>query len=249
MILELEHVDKAFGRSQIIRDLNLAVTEGERHAVIGPNGAGKSTMFHLISGKYAPDAGEVRLRGEPIGGQPPYRISRKGLSRSFQITNIFHRLSVFENVRCALLWPQGYRFTLFRRVAAQRALNARAGEILEGLRLADRREAIAGTLTYSEQRALEIGMTIATGAEVILLDEPTAGMSRSETEDTVELIRTATEGKTLVIVEHDMSVVFGLADRISVLVYGTILATDTPERIRANPEVQEAYLGRMEASA
>lgn len=246
MILQLRDVCKNFGRSQIIRGLNLEVREGERHAVIGPNGAGKSTMFNLVSGKYLPERGEILLRGQSIRGLPPYRISRMGLCRSFQITNIFHRLSVFENVRCALMRPMGYGYSLFRRVSRCDDLNRRTLEILEHLRLVHRKDIVAGTLTYSEQRALEIGMTIASGAEVILLDEPTAGMSHSETNETVALIRQATEGKTLIIVEHDMGVVFSLADRISVLVYGQIIATDLPERIRVNEEVRAAYLGKLE---
>ncbi len=249
MILQLKNVHKSFGKTNIILGLNFELEEGERHAVIGPNGAGKSTMFNLISGLYVPDEGEILLRGESIQGLSPYRISRKGLSRSFQITNIFHRLSVYENIRCALMWPMGYRYTLFRAVAGLNKLHDRTMEILEMLHLVDRKDVAAGTVAYSEQRALEIGMTIASGAEVILLDEPTAGMSRSETEDTVDLVRRTTQGKTLVMVEHDMSVVFDLADRISVLVYGVIIATDTPEKIKNNPKVQEAYLGVEEPAA
>lgn len=248
-ILELQNVHKRFGEAKIINGLNLSVEEGERHAVIGPNGAGKSTMYNLISGKYTPEEGQIRLRGENITGLMPHNIARKGLSRSFQITNIFHRLSVFENIRCALMWPLGYRLSLFKRVSKQTRLNERTMEILEMLRLTERSSVIAGTLTYSEQRALEIGMGIASGAEVILLDEPTAGMSHAETEGTVELIRQITQGKTLVIVEHDMSVVFTLADRISVLVYGQIIATDTPEGIKGNPQVREAYLGSEDSQA
>jgi len=247
MILQVNDIYKSFGQTEVIQGLTLDLQQGERHAVIGPNGAGKSTMYNLISGKYTPDRGEILLRGEPIHGLSPFQISRKGLSRSFQITNIFHRLSVFENIRCALMWPMGYRYMMFRPVSRQKALNDRTVEILEQLHLTDRAEIVAGTLTYAEQRALEVGMTIASGAEVILLDEPTAGMSRSETADTVELIRRATQGKTLLIVEHDMGVVFDLADRISVLVYGEIIATDTPDRIRVNPQVQEAYLGKEHA--
>jgi branched-chain amino acid transport system ATP-binding protein len=248
MILELRGVSKSFGQTEVIRSLNLQVAEGERHAVIGPNGAGKSTIYNLISGRHAPDRGEILLRGENVAGLSSYEIARKGLSRSFQITNIFQRLNVFENIRCALMWPMGYHYTMFRRVSRQRELNERTREILELLHLGARSEVPAGTLTYAEQRALEVGMSIASGADVILLDEPTAGMSRSETNDTVALIRNATQGKTLLIVEHDMDVVFDLADRISVLVYGEIIATDTPERIRANVQVQEAYLGKEGAA-
>jgi branched-chain amino acid transport system ATP-binding protein len=166
-----------------------------------------------------------------------------GLSRSFQITSLFHRLSVFENVRCALLWSHGYRYSFWHLLGRQRELNEAARALLDRLNLAERAEVPAGMLSYAEQRALEIGITIAGGADVILLDEPTAGMNRSETERAVALIRQVTEGKTLIMVEHDMNVVFDLADRVSVLVYGRIIASDVPERIRANAEVREAYLG------
>ncbi|GAA5236617.1 ABC transporter ATP-binding protein [Verticiella sediminum] len=248
--LELKGVRKNFGNTQIIRGLDLAVREGERHAIIGPNGAGKSTTFHLISGRIPVSAGSIRLHGQEITGLPPYRINRMGMSRSFQITNIFHNLSVYENLRCAVLWSQGHGYAFWKRLNALRDVGQRADQVLEQLGLQRRRDTLAGLLTYAEQRALEIGITIAGGAKVILLDEPTAGMSRHETERVVELIRQISEGRTLVMVEHDMSVVFGLADRISVLVYGEVIATDAPTAIRENPRVQEAYLGTaMEAEA
>ncbi|WP_027794595.1 ABC transporter ATP-binding protein [Paraburkholderia acidipaludis] len=241
--LELREVRKKFGRTEIIRGVNLDVAKGERHALIGPNGAGKSTTFNLISGRFSPSSGTVKLNGVDIGGLPPYKINRMGLSRSFQVTNIFHRLSVFENLRCSVLWALGYRYSFWHRLGQLRDARERADEVLELIGLQGRRDTHAGLLTYAEQRALEIGITIAGGAEVILLDEPTAGMSRSESDHAVELIHRVTIGKTLVMVEHDMSVVFGLADRISVLVYGEVIATDTPEAIRNNRSVKEAYLG------
>lgn len=241
--LELDRVWKNFGLTEIIRGVDLTIETGERHAIIGPNGAGKSTLFHLISGKYDKTDGRIRLNGEDVTHLTPYEINRRGLSRSFQITNIFPRLSVFENIRCGLLWSRGYRYCFWKLVDNQRDLNDRAMGVLEEIGMAGRADTPAGVLTYAEQRALEIGITIAGGAEVIMLDEPTAGMSHSETEQAVELIRRVTEGKTLVMVEHDMGVVFNLADRISVLVYGEIIATDTPTNIRANKAVQEAYLG------
>ncbi|QGZ57704.1 ABC transporter ATP-binding protein [Paraburkholderia acidiphila] len=241
--LELRDVRKNFGRTEIIRGVDLSIAKGERHALIGPNGAGKSTTFNLISGRMAPSSGTVQLNGVEIGGLPPYKINRMGLSRSFQVTNIFHRLSVFENLRCSVLWSLGYRYSFWHRLEQLRDARARAEEVLELIGLQGRHDTHAGLLTYAEQRALEIGITIAGGAEVILLDEPTAGMSRSESDHAVELIRRVTVGKTLVMVEHDMSVVFGLADRISVLVYGEVIATDTPQAIRNNRRVKEAYLG------
>jgi ABC-type branched-chain amino acid transport systems, ATPase component len=245
--LELVDVHKSFGATPIIRGVSLAVAPGERHAIIGPNGAGKSTLFNLMSGRLAPTRGSIRLHGEEIGGKRPYRIARRGLSRSFQVTNIFPRLTVMENVRCAVLWSLGYRYDFFRRIDRLRDASELAQETLERIHLAGRRDTPAGVLTYAEQRALEIGITIASGAKVLLLDEPTAGMSTAEAENAVELIGQVSEGRTLVMVEHDMGVVFDLADRISVLVYGEILATDTPQDIRRNEAVRTAYLGAADA--
>jgi len=241
--LQLQEVHKSFGPTPIIRGVTLDVVAGERHAVIGPNGAGKSTLFNIVSGRFPPTRGTVRLKGTDITGQPPFETNRRGLSRSFQVTNIFPRLSVHENVRCSVLWSLRYRYSLWHRVDRLRDVEDRTERILAQINLSARQDVPAGVLTYAEQRALEIGITIAGGADVILLDEPTAGMSHSETEYAVELIRGLSGGKTLVIVEHDMGVVFNLADRISVLVYGEIIATDTPDRIRANRAVQDAYLG------
>ena len=241
--LELRDIRKSFGATPIIRSVSLAVGRGERHAIIGPNGAGKSTLFNLISGRFAPTTGSICLNGENVTGFPPYRINRRGLARSFQVTNIFPRLSVYENIRCSVLWSLGYRYSFWRRVEKLRDANEQTDRVLEQIRMTARRATPAGVLTYAEQRALEIGITIAGGAQVILLDEPTAGMSRAEAAAAVELIRTVSQGRTLVMVEHDMGVVFDLADRISVLVYGEIIATDVPDRIRADPAVQIAYLG------
>ncbi len=241
--LELANVRKSFGKTEIIRDVSLAVPPGERHAIIGPNGAGKSTLFNLISGRFPLSSGTIRLNGADITGRKPFEINRLGLSRSFQITNIFHRLSVFENLRCAVLWSLGYRYSFWHNLNKLADAEDRAEAILKRIGLRRRRNIAAGLLTYAEQRALEIGITIAGDANVILLDEPTAGMSRSETANAVALVRDVTQGKTLVMVEHDMSVVFGLADRISVVVYGEIIACGPPAQIRADPKVKEAYLG------
>ena len=241
--LELRDVRKNFGPTSIIRGVSLAVHKGERHAIIGPNGAGKSTLFNLISGRFAPSSGSIKLKGREIAGLPAYQINRRGLSRSFQVTNIFPRLSVYENIRCAVLWSLGHRYSFWRSADKLRDANELTEKTLEQIKMAARRHTPAGVLTYAEQRALEIGITIASGADVLMLDEPTAGMSRSETENAVELIRSVSRGKTLVVVEHDMGVVFNLADRISVLVYGEIIATDVPARIRENQAVQAAYLG------
>jgi branched-chain amino acid transport system ATP-binding protein len=243
--VELKDVRKSFGKTEIIRGANLQVNAGERVAIIGPNGAGKSTLFNLISGRFAPTSGEILLNGRRIDGLKPYEVNRLGLSRSFQVSNLFHRLTVFENVRCAVLWSMGYKYAFWKFLADLDDANERTEEVLEMLKLDRKRDTPVMNLTYAEQRALEIGLTIAGGSEVILLDEPTAGMSKSETKRFIQLIRDVTEGKTLLTVEHDMGVVFGLADKIAVLVYGEVIAFDEPEAVRANSRVQEAYLGSV----
>jgi len=240
--LQLRAVHKSFAATPVIRGVSLEVTQGERHAIIGPNGAGKSTLFNLISGRFAPTSGSIRVNGEEVTGQAPFELYRRGLARSFQVTNIYPRLSVYENIRCSVLWCLGHKYNFWRSVAKLRDANERTERTLEQIGMTARRSTPAGVLTYAEQRALEIGITIAGDSSVILLDEPTAGMSRHETESAVELIRSVSQGRTLVIVEHDMGVVFNLADRISVVVYGLIIATDTPARIRQNAAVQTAYL-------
>jgi branched-chain amino acid transport system ATP-binding protein len=245
--LELTDVWKRFGRMEIIRGVSLTVPVGERHALIGPNGAGKSTLFNLVSGRLTVSAGTIRINGEDVAGLAPYEINRRGLSRSFQVTNIFPRLSVWENVRCSVLWSMGYKYSFWRSIDDLADVRERTERILDETNLLDRRHVPAGVLAYADQRALEIGITIAGGAGVILLDEPTAGMSRAEAENAVALIRRISTGRTLVIIEHDMGVVFDLADRISVLVYGELIATDVPARIKADPAVQAAYLGTAAA--
>ena len=243
--LELKNLRKNFGKTEIIRGVDLAVKPGENVAIIGPNGAGKSTLFNLISGRFGPTSGEVLLNGQRIDGKRPFEINRLGLSRSFQITNIFPKLSVFENLRCGVLWSLGYKYSFLKFLANLHDANERAEQLMQMIHLDKKRDVLAMNLTYAEQRALEIGITIAGGAHVILLDEPTAGMSNSETSRFIDLIREVTTGKTLLTVEHDMGVVFGLADKIAVLVYGEVLAFDAPEAVRANARVQEAYLGAV----
>jgi len=247
--LELKDLRKSFGKTEIIRGVNLAVSCGERVGIIGPNGAGKSTLFNLISGRFAPSSGQVLLNGQRIDGKQPYEINRAGLSRSFQITHVFPKLSVFENLRCGLLWSMGYRYSFWKFLADLKDANERTLELMSMIKLDRKRDMLAANLTYSEQRALEIGITIAGGAPVILLDEPTAGMSRSESRDFVRLIKEVTIGKTLLTVEHDMGVVFGLADKIAVVVYGEVIDFDLPDKVRANPRVQEAYLGTAHAQS
>ena len=247
--LSLRDLRKSFGKTEIIRGVNLDVKPGERVAVIGPNGAGKSTLFNLVSGRFAPTSGNILLNGQAIQGKKPYEINRLGLSRSFQITNIFPKLSVFENLRCGVLWSMGYKYSFWKFLADLDDANERTEQLMEMIKLDKKRDVLAINLTYAEQRALEIGITIAGGAQVVLLDEPTAGMSKSETQRFVRLIKEVTEGRTLLTVEHDMGVVFGLADRIAVVVYGEVIAFDEPEAVRANAKVQEAYLGSSVADA
>jgi len=247
--LELKSLRKSFGKTEIIRGIDLAIPAGERVGIIGPNGAGKSTLFNLISGRFEPSSGEVLLHGQRISGKKPFEINRMGLSRSFQITNIFPKLSVFENLRCGVLWSLGYRYSFLKFLADLKDANDRTDELMQMVNLDKKHDVLAMNLTYAEQRALEIGITIAGGASVILLDEPTAGMSKSETSRFIKLIKDVTVGKTLLTVEHDMGVVFGLADKIAVVVYGELLAYDTPEAVRANARVQEAYLGSSVADS
>jgi len=245
--IAIRNLRKNFGGTEIIRDLSLDVVGGERHAIIGPNGAGKSTLFHLVTGLLQPTGGSIELNGEEIAGLPPHRITRKGLCRSFQITSIFPRMTVFDNLCVATMARHGDRFGLFRLARRARRVNEDAEELLELCRLRPVRDTRAGDLTYSEQRALEIAMALGPAGDLILLDEPTAGMSADESRYIVELVRRVTQGKTLMVIEHDMDVVFSLADRISVLVYGQIIATGAPQAIRDSAAVQEAYLGEAHA--
>jgi branched-chain amino acid transport system ATP-binding protein len=242
-ILTLSAVRKVFGETEIIRGVDLELRDGQRHALIGPNGAGKSTLFHLISGHYAPDEGRIIYDGHEIQGASPEYINRLGLARSFQITNIFPKLSVFENLRIAVMRRHGLQNTLWRFMSSYANVREDTDRLLEQVRLQSRRDAIAGELSYSEQRSMEIAMALASEPKVILLDEPMAGMSHEETDYAIDLIKSATQGRSLLIVEHDMDAVFSLCDRISVLVYGQVIATGTPEEIRNNQKVKEAYLG------
>jgi branched-chain amino acid transport system ATP-binding protein len=239
---------KSFGATEIIRGVDLELHAGERRALIGPNGAGKSTLFHLISGNLEPTAGEILLDGQRIDGWSPERVNRKGLARSFQVTNIFPRLSVFENVRIAVMQRYRSQYTFWRRIDAMVGIRDETERLLERLRLQHHARTLGGEMTYSGQRSLELAMTLASNPKVILLDEPMAGMSTEETQYTAELIREVTAGRTLLLVEHDMDVVFSLGERVSVLVYGEIIASGTPEEIRGDRAVREAYLGEEHAA-
>lgn len=242
--ISLTDVTKRFGASEIIRGANLEVEAGERHALIGPNGAGKSTLFNLISGHFRPTSGEIRLNGERSDRDAPEVIARRGIARSFQITSLFSRLTVFETLRLGVMANHGVRFCFWRTAASRKDVAADVYALLEDVNLRHREHLLVGELPYSEQRALELAVTLALRPDIILLDEPTAGMSVEEAAQTVALVRRLTTGKTLLVVEHDMEVVFSLCDRISVLVHGQVIATGTPDEIAANEAVNEAYLGK-----
>ena len=245
--LELKNVKKSFGPTSIIKGVNLKIRKGEIHSLIGPNGAGKSTLYNLISGVYQVSSGNIIFNNKNIENLPSHEIFRLGLSRSFQITNIFPKLSVFENIRCGLLWNSNYKYSFTKILDYEKKINENTQEILAKISLDKFAKEAAGLLSYADQRALEIGITIAGGAETILLDEPTAGMSKSETERATKLIRNISKERTIVIVEHDMGVVFDLSDTISVLVYGEIICSDKPINVKNNKKVKEAYLGSFES--
>ena len=241
--LELRNIKKSFGSTSIIRGVNLNIKKGEVHSLIGPNGAGKSTLYNLISGVYKPSSGTIKFNNINIENLTSFEIYRLGISRSFQITNIFPKMSVFENIRCGLLWNMNYKYSTFKILDSDIELNHKTNEILEQISLSKYAKEAAGLLSYADQRALEIGITIAGGAETILLDEPTAGMSKSETERATKLISSIAKDRTILIVEHDMGVVFDLSDTISVLVYGEVIYSDKPDKVKSNKAVREAYLG------
>jgi len=242
-VLELQDVYKDFDGLEVLFGIDMGIQQGERHAIIGPNGAGKSTIFNIITGKVLPSKGKIFFKGQDVTGTSPHKLNRHGLARSFQITNIFRTMTVFQNVRNAILSKNKIRYNMFSRLDRMKDINDQTDRVLEQIGLLDRRDVIAGLLSYGQQRALEIGLTIATEPELILLDEPTAGMSSEETREAVKLIERVTQGKTLIIVEHDMEVVFSLADRITVIYYGEVLASGPPDEIRQNQKVKDAYLG------
>jgi branched-chain amino acid transport system ATP-binding protein len=247
--LELRDIHHDFSGLQVLTGIDLEVREGERHAVIGPNGAGKSTLFNIITGRYAPRRGHVLYRGRDITGAAPHRIARLGVGRSFQIINTFPRLTVFQNVRSAVLSRRRMRLDSWSLLDRQADVSREAEETLSMVGLLDRRDVPANALSYGGQRELEIALTVATRPDLVMLDEPTAGLNSEDTRRAVGLIRQVTAGRTLVMVEHDMEVVFNLADRISVIHYGRVLATGTPDEIRTNDEVKRAYLGRKASAA
>ncbi|WMS40927.1 ABC transporter ATP-binding protein [Acuticoccus sp. MNP-M23] len=242
-LLSVRHLRKSFGSLAVTDDLSLEVAPGEIHAIIGPNGAGKTTLIHQLSGGMKSDSGKVFFGGEDITHlSMPQRVHR-GLARSFQITSVLAGFSVLENVALAAQARAGSSFRFFRPAAREAALNEAAMEALEKVHIADRADRIAGSLSHGEKRQLEIAIAYATGARMLLLDEPLAGTGHEEGEVLVDLMRTLKATHTLVLIEHDMSAVFSLADTLSVLVYGRVIASGVPETVRAMPEVRSAYLG------
>jgi branched-chain amino acid transport system ATP-binding protein len=243
-ILELKNVHKDFKGLKVLKEVTLSIEEGECHAIIGPNGAGKSTLFNVITGKYKPSQGRIYFNGKDITGIAPHKISRRGLARSFQIINVFPQMTVFSNVRNAILSKKEIRFNPFLRLEKLHGIYEETMQIMKIFGLMEMKDVLASELSYGQQRVLEIGISLATDPKLVLLDEPTAGMTREQTREAVGLIKNVTKGKTLMVVEHDMDVVFHIADRITVLYYGEILASGTPDEIRKNERVRAAYLGK-----
>ena len=241
--LHIKDIHKDFSGLKVLTGVDFTVREKERHAVIGPNGAGKTTLFNIISGKFKASSGAILFKGRDISGKPAHALNREGLSRSFQITNVFQELSVFDNIRSGVRSHRGLRYHFFRRPDRNREINERTQAIVEEVGLKDVMDMPVSALSYGQQRALEIGITLSTEPELILLDEPTAGMTREETGQAIRMIDRVTAGRTLIIIEHDMDVVFSLADTISVLHYGTILVSGKPDEIRNDQRVKDAYLG------
>jgi branched-chain amino acid transport system ATP-binding protein len=245
-ILKTKALYHDFSGLKVLFDVNLEVIEGERHAIIGPNGAGKTTLFNVITGTYHPSEGDVYFKGKQVTGFKPHKMVRRGMGRSFQITSTFSRLTAFQNIRLGILSKRDIRFNMLRMLDKMQDITTETEEVLKRINLDGERDIPASQLSYGKSRSLEISMALATDPDLVMLDEPTAGMSVDETHNAVELIRRLTEGKTMVIIEHDMDVVFSLADRITVLHLGTILASGPPEEIRENQAVKDAYLGEME---
>ncbi len=242
-MLRVEAVRKSFDGFVAVDDANLLVQKGEIVAVIGPNGAGKTTLFRLITGQYKPERGRILFKGEDITGLPPYEICRKGISLSYQVVNIFHRLSVFENVQVAVLSHQRKTFNIV--TPAQRLVVRDTLELLESVGLSGKANRVSGALGHGEQKVLEIAIALGNRPELLILDEPTAGMSPEETSATIELINRLTRdlGLTILFCEHDMELVFSIAHRIMVMHQGASIIEGAPEEVRNDPQVQEAYLG------
>jgi branched-chain amino acid transport system ATP-binding protein len=242
-LLKVENLHKSFGALKATDGVGIEIQEGETHAVIGPNGAGKTTLIAQLAGNLRPDAGRIRFQGEDITHLPPQRRARLGLARSFQITSIYPEFTVLQNVALAVQARSGHSFRFWRDARRDFSLIEPAEKVLEEVGLRERRGVAAANLAHGEQRQLEVAMVLATRPRLLLLDEPMAGMGIDESQRMIALLATLKRKQTIILVEHDMDAVFRLADRISVLVYGRVIATDTPEKIKMNEEVRRAYLG------
>lgn len=243
-VLRIDNLFKDFSGLQVLSGITIDILAGERHVIIGPNGAGKTTLFNIITGLYRPTRGKIYFLDKDITARPPQKIARLGLSRSFQIINIFPRMTVYENVRNAIVSKLNHRFNCTMLLGRNRTIARETEQVIDLFALKEVKSVAAADLSYGTQRHLELSLALACDPVLIMLDEPTAGLNSEESKNAVQLIRQVTEGKTLVMVEHDMDVVFNLADRITVLNNGTVLATGTPTEIRENEHVKRAYLGR-----
>ena len=243
-VLKIDNLFKDFSGLEVLSGISLEVFEGERHAIIGPNGAGKSTLFNLITGLYKPSKGRISFLDKDITGWSVHKVARLGISRSFQIINIFPMMTVYENVRNAVVSKFNCRFNWSKFLGRNREIREETDRIIDLLTLRDVQDTLASELSYGRQRHLELALTIARDPALVLLDEPTAGLNTEETKNVVQLIKQVTKGRALLIVEHDMEVVFSLADRITVLNAGAVLVTGTLSEIQGNEEVKKAYLGR-----
>ncbi len=250
-ILEVKDVSKRFGGLRALSDVNLSIAEGALHAIIGPNGAGKSTLLNVLVGKLLPDTGSVTFAGQSVLGRQPHQINQMGIARVFQTPEIFGALTVLENVLipCFAKRDGAYRLHALEAVRDETAINAQAEAMLVDVNMQDKRHMLAGSLSRGDKRRLEMAMCLVQEPRLLLLDEPTAGMARADTNNTIDLLKQikATRPVTMVIIEHDMHVVFSLAERITVMAQGTPLVEDIPARIKGNPKVQEAYLGTAHA--
>jgi branched-chain amino acid transport system ATP-binding protein len=245
-ILKLEGVTHDFSGLKVLFGVNFHVLEGERHALIGPNGAGKTTLFNCITGDIHPAQGQILYKKNDIVGKHPFQNARNRMARSFQITNTFRNLTVRENLQSAVLSRLERRFNFWKWISRMDDVNDEVARMLTHLNLLEEGDTPAGLLSYGQQRSLEIGLTVSMKPELILLDEPTAGMTKEETSYAVDLIRSLTEGISMIIIEHDMDVIFDLADRITVLQYGEVICSDIPSAVRSNKRVRDAYLGEDE---
>lgn len=252
-ILEVKNVGKRFGGLQALGDVNLNIAENSCHAIIGPNGAGKSTLLNCLVGKLIPDTGSVMFDGQSVLGRKPYEINQMGISRVFQTPEIFGDLNVMENmmIPCFAKRDGSFRMHALESIGQERDIIAKAEQMLIDMNLIDKREMMASSMSRGDKRRLEIAMCLAQDPRLLLLDEPTAGMARADTNNTIDLLKQIKEERdiTIAIIEHDMHVVFSLADRITVLAQGTPLVEDTPDKIKGHPKVREAYLGEVQEAA